>query len=64
MEIKLIPIGEYAEKHGVTDSTMRQRISRGMHPEAIKIGRNWLIQEDAPFVDNRRDGKSKRWKTE
>lgn len=50
----LIPITQYAALHGVTTATMRQRISRGLHPDAVKFGRDWLIPRDSPFVDHRR----------
>lgn len=49
----LISIAEYAQLHGVTADTVRQRILRGQHPEAVKIGRNWCIPKDAPYIDGR-----------
>lgn len=50
----LITVTEYAKQHGVDPSTMRHRIARGMHPEAVKIGRDWFIPKDAPFIDHRK----------
>lgn len=50
----MITIAEYAAQHGISPATMRQRIARGCHPEAVKIGRDWLIPKDAPFEDGRR----------
>ena len=45
----LLSLADYAKRHNVTAATMRQRIARGLHPEAVKIARNWLIPEDAPY---------------
>ena len=52
--MNLISIAEYAQMHGVTPDTVRQKILRGNLPEAVKIGRNWCIPEDAPYIDNRK----------
>jgi hypothetical protein len=51
--MNLVSIAEYAQLHGVTADTVRQRILRGQHPEAVKIGRNWCIPKDAPYIDGR-----------
>jgi len=48
-ETNLLSLADYAQQHNVTAATMRQRIARGLHPEAVKIARNWLIPEDAPY---------------
>ena len=53
----LIPIAVYSANHGVDPSNIRHRIARGLHPEAQKIGRDWLIPKDAPY---RPDGRKKR----
>ncbi len=49
-----ISIADYAKQHGVTPQTIRDRIRRGLHPEAIKIAGVWLIPEDAPYRPDRR----------
>lgn len=49
----LISIAEYAKMHGVSPDTVRQKILRGNLPEALKIGRNWCIPKNAPYIDNR-----------
>lgn len=60
----LISIAEYAKKHGKDASTVRHRLRRGAFKTAIKIGRNWVIDEDEEWVDYRYKGveneKSKR----
>ena len=63
MDNNLIPIKDYASIHGVTPATIRQRILRGAMPGAVKVGRDWLIPHDLPFVDNRENGLSKRWQS-
>lgn len=45
----LIPLAEYALSHNITPATMRQRIKRGLHPEAIKPARDWMIPADAEY---------------
>jgi len=45
----LVTLTVYAANHGVDTSTIRHRIARGLHPEAQKIGRDWLIPMDAPY---------------
>lgn len=49
----LIPIKEYAEQHGVKADTVRQKILRG-NLEAIKMGRNWMIDKNTPYKDCRK----------
>lgn len=49
----LISVREYAEMHGVKPDTVRQKILRG-NLEAVKIGRNWGIGRDVPYIDNRK----------
>lgn len=48
-----ISLAEYAKNHGITIDTARQRVLRGLHPSAHKIGRNWTIEDDDPYVDGR-----------
>ena len=62
MDNKLIPIKEYAEKHGIDPATVRQRILRGAMPGAVKLAESWFVPGDMPLIDNRRAGRSKRWK--
>lgn len=54
----MMSIAEYAKKHGVASSTVRQKCLRGYVPEAVKIGSYWVIPEDAPYIDHRiKEGK-------
>lgn len=50
----LISLAEYAELHGVTHDTIRQRANRGVFKTARKIGRNWVIDKNEPYIDNRK----------
>lgn len=49
----LISLKEYAIKHGVHQDSVRQKILRG-NLEAVKVGRNWCIEEDTPYDDLRK----------
>lgn len=49
----LITIAEYAAARGLRPDAVRQRIHRGAVPEAVKLGRDWLIPRDAPWPDRR-----------
>lgn len=49
----LISLKEYANMHGVTPSTVRQKVLRGGFTTAQKIGRNWLIDKNEPYNDKR-----------
>ncbi|MGN0558389.1 MAG: hypothetical protein ACI4IS_02945 [Acutalibacteraceae bacterium] len=49
----LISLPEWAKKNGIAPASARQKVLRGYLP-AVKIGRNWLIDEDQPNVDNRK----------
>ena len=50
---KLISLAEYAQKHGIAPVTLRQKACRGNIEGAVKIGRNWCIDEDAEYIDHR-----------
>lgn len=59
----LITIKEYAEKHGKAHVTVAQKCQRGGYKTAQKIGRDWLIDEDEPYSDNRvSSGKYRNWR--
>ncbi len=58
----LISLSEYATRHGVDSSAVRRKAIAGTIA-AIKIGRNWCIEEDTPYIDNRvKSGKYKDWR--
>lgn len=58
---KLISVAEYAEKHGKAKTSVIQKIQRGGFQTAQKIGNIYVIDEDEPYTDLRREGASKRW---
>ena len=62
MDNNLIPIKQYAKMHGIDPATVRQRILRGVMPGAVKLANSWFVPRDLPLIDNRRGGRSKRWK--
>lgn len=49
----LISIAEYAARIGKAPRSVRQKCQLGTLPGAVKIGRDWLIPEDAPYDDAR-----------
>ena len=49
-----ITLTEYARRHGRALATVRQEAYRGGFKTARRVGRDWLIDEDEPLVDNRR----------
>ena len=49
----LIPLKEYARRHGKTPANARQKALRGGFQTAQKIGRDWMIEEDEEWVDHR-----------
>ena len=49
----LISIGEYAEKNGVAHETVKKGCQVGRFKTAQKIGRNWAIDSEEPYIDNR-----------
>ena len=49
----LISLREYAEKNGKDLRSVRQKAQSGGFQTAVKIARNWLIDEDETFEDRR-----------
>ncbi|HEY5587635.1 MAG TPA: hypothetical protein VIK86_01615 [Candidatus Paceibacterota bacterium] len=59
----LIPLKEYAKRHGRNPATVRQKANRGGFETVQKIGRDWFIDEEEPYEDNRETtGKFKNWR--
>lgn len=48
----LIPLAEYAKMHNKDTSTVRKKIHKG-NLEAVKMGRNWMIDRNTPYEDLR-----------
>lgn len=55
----LITTYEYAARRGVTPAAIRAKIRRGKL-DARKMGRDWVIEEDAPYIDHRRRDKKEK----
>jgi len=49
----MITLKEYAERNGKNHTTTVQKAARGGFTTARKIGCQWFIDEDEPFVDYR-----------
>ena len=49
----LVSLAEYARKNGEDPATARQRAGRGAFKTAVKIGRNWLIEDSEAWNDAR-----------
>lgn len=54
--MELISLKEYADLYGVTPDTVRQKVLRGGFTTAQKIGRNWVIDKNEPYIDQREKG--------
>lgn len=58
----LIPLKQWAENVGINPASARQKAIRGKLP-AVKMGRDWMIEEDTPNTDGRiKSGKYKDWR--
>lgn len=63
MTEELISLVEYAKLHDREISSVRRKASRGGFKTARKIGRNWVIDKNEPYTDNRvKSGKYKDWR--
>ena len=49
----LIPLTEYAKRHGKAPANARQLAGRGSFVTARKMGRDWFVDEDEPWPDRR-----------
>lgn len=49
----LIPLKEYAARHGKNPDSARHLAQRGSLQTACKIGRDWLVDENEPWPDRR-----------
>ncbi|MFT9078726.1 hypothetical protein [Ethanoligenens sp.] len=55
----LISLVEWANRHGCADASARNLVRRGKLPQAQKIGRNYLIDDEVPWPDDRRSSRKK-----
>ena len=61
--VRLISLAEYAKRRGIAVSSVRRKCLIGDIEGAIKIGRNWCLPDNAPYVDNRiTHGKYVNWR--
>jgi len=58
MKDTLIPIAQYAEMHQKAPATVRQKVLRGGFKTAQKIGRDWFIDKNEPYIDLRSKSKN------
>lgn len=49
----MIPLKEYAERLGKNPIVARQKAQRGGFITATKMGRDWIIDENEPYIDKR-----------
>lgn len=48
-----ITLKAWAEREGIDPSTARQKARRGALRTVIKVGRDWLIDEEEKNIDHR-----------
>ena len=48
-----ISLKDYAKKHNREISSVRQKAQRGGFKTARRAGRDWIIDENEPYTDNR-----------
>lgn len=60
---KTISLAEYARQRGIPLSTAQQRARRGCYVTAVKLGRDWLLDEEDEPIDHRiKSGAYKDWR--
>lgn len=60
----IITLKEYAERLGKNPVVVRNKALRGGFKTAHKIGRDWMIDEDEPYIDLRtKSGKYVDWRS-
>lgn len=61
----MIALSEYAAMHGKSQIAARKMAARGGFKTAVKIARNWIIDENEPYPDGRiKTGKYIDWRKE
>lgn len=59
----MITLKQYAEQHNKSLTALRYKASHGGFKSAVKVGRDWLIDEDEPCEDRRvKNGKYVNWR--
>lgn len=49
----LISLAEYAKKNNKSQNAARDKANRGTFKTAQKIGRDWVIDSEEPWIDYR-----------
>lgn len=58
-----ISLAEYSRRHGKDPRTVRYKAYSGGFKTARKIGRNWVIDKNEPYIDNRiKSGQYLKWR--
>lgn len=57
--MKQITLKDWAIRHGIDPATARQKALRGGFATAVKVGRDWMIDEDEPKVNLKTGPKKK-----
>lgn len=50
----LISLTEYSKRIGREPSVVRKKAEKGHFKTAVKIGRNWVIDDSEPYDDKRK----------
>lgn len=59
----MIALAEYAARHSKSQIAARKMAARGGFQTAVKIARNWIIDENEPYPDARvKSGKYVDWR--
>jgi hypothetical protein len=62
-DMGLVTLVEYARKNGRDPANARQAANRGVFQTAIRLGRDWVIDENEPYPDRRvKSGKYVGWR--
>lgn len=51
--LTMIALAEYADRHSKSHIAARKMAARGGFQTAVKIARNWIIDENEPYPDAR-----------
>ena len=49
----IIALKEYCRRHSIDPINACRKAREGKFKTAVKIGRDWLIDEDEPYIDHR-----------
>lgn len=55
----IVTVKDYAARKGVSEEAVRRKIRRGTL-QARKMGRDWILDDDTPYIDHRRKHKRRK----